>query len=431
MGEKSTLGEGRSESNLVETLQEICPIAELGTPYQTPQLHITVNMLYSTPSDTRSGSAQSYGENQRRNRPVASSYMLELPEARIVQECVDVYEGSRLRLVLPVIDPELFHDTIELAYATPFESHSRQASAQACTFAFMQFFSSYKLGPMGGHGYDSRYAQKAQSLFPSVLRDGPTLDGLQAFVMQAYLEPLFGNEQSATYYLSHAVQFLFRLRGNTGSHPVIARRAEHLRNLFWLCYTVDKDLALRMQQPPMINDRLCDLSVPVGYVQRLVEKHSSPFSSCQLFNGAVFPVDIRLSKFKSKVHTVLYSANGMRKSVPELLRDMRELDEELEDWRRSLPSEWKITMLFPNTQTLDGQCIELLMLRLHYHSCVTIIHQVSDRCKALVPYCHQLQGCLRTSITLSVEASRSILLYMESVGRVLPLDTFWYVISTR
>lgn len=428
-GDNTALGETPTECRFVEPPQDTCPMTGLDAPHQTPQFNFTVNVLCSTTTQSHLRPAQSVGEYQHCYRPTAFEHVLELPDPRTVQGCVDAYRDSRLRLVLPVIEPELFRETIELAYATSFGPHAMQSSAQACVFAFLQFFNSYKFGPTRGHGYDSQYAEKAQSLFPYVLRDGPTLDGLQVFVMQVYLEPLFGNEQSATYYLSLAVQFLFQLKGNTCSHPVVARGPEHLRNLFWLCYTADKDLALRLQQRPVINDQLCDLSIPLGYVQRLEEKHSSSYASGQCFGGAVFPVDIRLSKFKSRVHSALYSANGMRKSVPELLRDIRELDEELEEWRRSLPSEWKITVLFPKTQMPDTRCIELLMLRVHYHSCVTIIHKASDRCKAFVPHCHQLQGCLRSSITLSVEASRSILLYLKTVGGVLPVDTFWYVSS--
>ncbi|KAL4938498.1 hypothetical protein BDV06DRAFT_200820 [Aspergillus oleicola] len=38
-----------------------------------------------------------------------------------------------------------------------------------------------------------------------------------------------------------------------------------LRDLFWLCYSWDKDICLRLGQPLSINDTACDLALPEDY----------------------------------------------------------------------------------------------------------------------------------------------------------------------
>lgn len=68
-----------------------------------------------------------------------------------------------------------------------------------------------------------------------------------------------------------------------------------------------------------------------------------------------------------------------------------------------------------------------VMLRLNYHLCMTIIHQASSRCKAWAKGQSGVMEGISSSLTLSVEASRSTLLYLEAAEHVLVDGVFWFV----
>lgn len=109
-----------------------------------------------------------------------------------------------------------------------------------------------------------------------------------------------------------------------------------LRMFFWLCYIFDKDIAVRTGQPPIIADQFCDLTLPDGYDEyRFSGRQMGPRRS--LVQSPWLPGDLRLSMIKSKALQTLYSSASLRMSDAELLKTIRELDEELESWRASIP----------------------------------------------------------------------------------------------
>jgi hypothetical protein len=213
------------------------------------------------------------------------------------------------------------------------------------------------------------------------------------------------------------------LRQNRTS-PVSERtekRQKHLRNLFWICYTLDKDFALRTGQPPVIVDENCDLTMPEGYTERAFsdpEKDDNPNVE------PVFPFDLRLSIIKSRTQSHLYSVSAMQKSDADLLKSIRELDDELEEWRLSIPPQWRPTMSFSQETSDPNMSMHSVMLRVNYYLCMSVIHQASSRCKAWMQGSGMMDG-VSSSLALSVEASRSTLCYLGAAEHVLVEGVFW------
>lgn len=205
-----------------------------------------------------------------------------------------------------------------------------------------------------------------------------------------------------------------------------SRIKAHLRNLFWLCYTIEQDVSLRTGQPQLFSEDNCDLSLPPAYVEQMYDSLEYHHNSTNLPENPIFPMDLRLSVIKARAYSALYSFKAMKKTDAEILKDIRELDDELERWRLSVPPKWRPTLSFSH-ETPDPNCnMHSVILRLNYHLCMTIIHQASSRCKSWAT-----QGCVMdgvsSSLALSVEASRSTLLYLETSGHVLVDGVFWYV----
>jgi hypothetical protein len=204
-----------------------------------------------------------------------------------------------------------------------------------------------------------------------------------------------------------------------------SRTKNHLRNLFWFCYTIDNDVALRTGQPVVLVDENCDLTLPPGYEEKLYTSMAYHHHSRELPDSPIFPVDLRLSIIKSRAYSALYSFKALQKTDAELLKEIRELDDELERWRISVPQEWRPTLSFSHETPDPNISMHTVMLRLNYHLCMTIIHSASSRCKAWVKGQGGIMDGVSSSLALSVEASRSTLLYIETAEPVLVDDVFW------
>ena len=233
--------------------------------------------------------------------------------------------------------------------------------------------------------------------------------------------------RSANYYGAITARFLFMLGANLASSPTNLQsqrgRKAHklLRNLFWIAYTFDKDVALRTGQPPSISDENCDLSLPPGYLDFVKSDPEAEDGPC---DEPIFPIDLRLSIIKSRAHSALYSVQALQKSDADLLKSIRELDDELEEWRMSIHPQWRPTMSFSPEATDPNVSMYSVFRRLNYYLCMTLIHQASSRCKAWVKGSGMIDG-VSSSLALSVEASRSTLCYLEAAEHVLVEGVCW------
>ncbi|KAJ5113169.1 transcriptional regulator family: Fungal Specific TF [Penicillium angulare] len=360
-----------------------------------------------------------------------------LPDRRIVDMYFDAFKRSVVMpLVFPVVDDVLFAETIEEAYKQPQASFAfGQASTRACIIAFVAFIS--RLPPVKEmvastshdilHPDHEVLVSKAQFLLSQVIQEPASLEGAQAVIMMTLYEVSSGNMRATNYYGAIAARLIFMLGGNilhtrSYSHGERAqRKQQQLRTLFWVCYTMDKDVALRTGQPPTIVDENCDLTLPPGYAENAFLDPEDPTVN---LTQPSFPFDLRLSIIKSRTHSALYSVSGVQKSDAELLKSIRELDDELEEWRLSIPPRWRPTMSFSAEASDPNASMHTVLLRLNYYLCISIIHAASSRCKSWREGTGMLDG-INSSLALSVEASRSTLYYLDAAEHVLVDGVFW------
>ncbi|PYI14703.1 hypothetical protein BO86DRAFT_302907 [Aspergillus japonicus CBS 114.51] len=370
----------------------------------------------------------------------------ELPERHIVESYFNMFSSSLMRLIFPVLDPVLYRETINAAYEQPHGliSHER-ASVRASIFAFVAFASlipppEYELQRGLAPIDNEAYIVKAQYFVPQILQETSSLEGLQVITMLAVYELVTGNLQSANYYGGLAARMIFILGGHTAfcySPEYLAslpdetsvRTQQHIRRIFWLCYTFEKDVSLRTGQPQTFSDDNCDLTLPPNYMDVL---HAHGVDCMQPIRKTdedpLYPVDIRLSIIKSRAYSALYSFRALKKTDAELLKEIRELDDELERWRLSIPQQWRPTLSFSQETPDPDANMHKVMLRLNYHLCMTIIHQASSRCQSWTKDQFGIMDGVNSSLALSVEASRSTLLYLQASEHVLVAGIFWTLI---
>jgi hypothetical protein len=147
-------------------------------------------------------------------------------------------------------------------------------------------------------------------------------------IIQCLYYDWLGNIKYASIVHSLAVRCMY----NLGAHvhhelPSQSTTRAHLRDLFWLCYFWDKHISLRTGQPSSITDSECDLCLSAYTTMGSMDNSTIP----------LFPSDLHLTIIKSKVSTMLYSPPALHMPDSELLRVVRELDNELEEWRLSIP----------------------------------------------------------------------------------------------
>ncbi|ODA77254.1 hypothetical protein RJ55_06881 [Drechmeria coniospora] len=356
-----------------------------------------------------------------------------LPEKGVLLLLLRAFVTSDFSRVFPLVDRALFEETARLAYEQSTPQTIEHVSAKACVFAFLSTVGTHFPELDAASDLDSdACAKEAQVLLSDILEDA-SITTLQTIFMLLLHETLCGHLQAASMYHAVACRTVFALGGHTLVHsrskdgkPTAEEHEDgHLRMLFWLCYAFDKDIALRTGQPPIICDPFCDLTLPDGYEENHFadgRTGSSSYADVDSDSAANesqrpwLPSDLRLSLIKSKAVHALYSASSLRY------------------WRLSVPAEFSSALsVRKHVKLADdlNKSKSMLHIELHldYHYLLNVIHCASGRC--LVdwngPGKERTFG-VQSSLDLSVEASRSTLIYLSAATHRLAGEAFWVFI---
>lgn len=227
-----------------------------------------------------------------------------------------------------------------------------------------------------------------------------------------------------------AIRILYNLGGHTIPRSFDSlsyhdrRHYEHLRSLFWLCYSVDKEMSLRKCQAPLINDADCDLELPAAYIAT-----SSIQQLCvdgQSTRQILFPSDLRLVLFKSRVYHSLYSRPSLQVSGATRLRIIRELDDRLHELKSQFPAAYHPeNFLHADMSNTNSRSLSLrdITIHLEYYHCLTKIHGASLVCDDVT----KISSPPYSSLELCYQAARSTLLYLRRMPQIIRKETFWCV----
>ncbi|KAH6949360.1 hypothetical protein BKA56DRAFT_463753, partial [Ilyonectria sp. MPI-CAGE-AT-0026] len=382
----------------------------------------------------------------------SSDELYELPEQSITQQLSHILFKSGFILMFPVLDRLLFEETVILAYE-PCHNPSCLAhtSAKACVLSFLSISYLFKGRTENLPNVDSdKCAAKANHLLSDVFEHS-SIETLQTVFMLYMHQAFSGQLQSAAALHAIACRIVFSLGGHLRD-PIRAfgssatrgdRKARQLRMIFWLCYIFDKDIALRSGQPPLISDDFCDLTFPYKYKDHyssqpaLAEGVSLEFNHCEE-PDLCLPGDLSLSRLKERTSRLLYSVQAQRKTDAEILRNIRELDDDLENWRLSIPPNFRPALSIPNGTQILLQDMKLhwsiryVILHLEYYHLMSTIHRAGERYSILATKIgsddsNQNLG-IQSSIALSLEASRSTVTFLRTTVSRLSGEAFWILI---
>ncbi|UPK91776.1 hypothetical protein LCI18_002711 [Fusarium solani-melongenae] len=362
-----------------------------------------------------------------------------LPSRHTTHQVIAAYLNSTFKFAFPFIDGTLFSETVVLAYeGLNVTASLEHLSARCCFLSFLSIIDCFR-GPEDFPDIDPEACSiEAQRLLAEVLLDTNLL-GIQAVLMLQLHEAHLGRMPSAAILNGVACKMVITLGGhvdvpNLPDHGEASREERercHLRALFWICYLLDKEIALRSGQPPFLTDSYCDLTPP--------DRGMTHFFADGTGEG-LFPYlfgDIGLSLLKGKANHQLYSVHASRKPDAELLRDIRELDEQLEKWRSSMPSHIRPSLSMSRSSISSLQDTDMahrmhtILVHLEYFYLLITIHHASGRCTTMSPMQAHTEGssaaALDSSLALCLEASRSTIVYLKATISCVATETFWII----
>ncbi|KAK6821131.1 fungal-specific transcription factor domain-containing protein [Apiospora arundinis] len=368
------------------------------------------------------------------NAPTQVKGTWELPARAVVDTYLSNFTTSTKRYVFPIIDEASFPDVIEKAYnGNP--DLTDVICAKACILAFT-CIGVHMDGQLDLHPVQAdQCATRAYRMMPVILAN-PCSESIQVCTMLCMYNIFAGNVAAAATYLAVAYRFASMLGAHlsplsmdrTPTTGSVYSSQHYLRRVFWHCYMYDKDICMRAGYPPIIDDDHCDLSLPPGYKQ--IDDFDRFKDGTDLIPG-----DMRLTIIKSNMIRRLYCAKAFRTSEVELLKHIRELDDELETWRMSVAPQYRPNLASHYRMRLDPdwnkskQC-HVLVIHYEYYFLLALIHSASGRCRiptsgGEVDHRASVNSCQ----CLALQASRATLANLPVVSQVLNSGDFWYFIQ--
>jgi len=366
----------------------------------------------------------------------------ELPDKPTTRKVLDAFRPSSSLFTIPIFDSATFEDTLHRACMTPDRPPSSQAqsSAKACIWSFHALASLHqrvrKL-PISVDG--EACAGKVQSLLGYLIGES-SLESLQAILMLQTYRAATGQWQCSDLLSSLACRMVCDLAGHTQQLIEQTHRGEasadsqrHRRRMaFWWCYALDKDGSLRSGQPPILVGDYYDLTLPdvctgSGGGPSATAVESEDFACC-------VSLDPSLSILKERIFHLLYTPRASEIHDRQLVLNMRHLDDELEQWRLSIPAEMRPRLSVSSAQPLvapgtgcsrEGERVKLQLEHLYI---LTAIHAAVRRAGATIGEGERLpddlHSVIHSSVDITLEAGRSTLLCLEASMERLQEDAF-------
>lgn len=206
------------------------------------------------------------------------------------------------------------------------------------------------------------------------------------------------------------------------------RRRRRVAFLIVLC----ADVSLRSGQPPLLVGDYCDLTLPEictsfsgGASAKILE--SQDFT-CYLSRNP------SLSLIKERISHLLYSPQASGISDSQLVLNIRYLDDELEQWRLSIPADTRPRLSVPLSRppmplgTGKSHVEAHINLQLEHLYMLTAIHAAVRRAGAALgkdeTLPEDLHSVIHSSVDISLEAGRSTLLFLKVSMDILQEDVF-------
>ena len=221
------------------------------------------------------------------------------------------------------------------------------------------------------------YLKNAMAVFTELTMRNTDLLSVQALLGMALFLQGTPNPQPSFFLVAAGI----RLAHSIGLHKrgsgfnLNAVENEQRKRVFWIAYLLDKDICLRSGRPPAQDDDDMNVELPsedppdnVGNIP--LAKESEGKKTMNLFR-----LMCTFAQIQSRVYKQLYSVTASRQSDGELLNTIGELDAQLEEWKDSIPIDFRPEHEINAAHT--PLILHVVVLHFAYYNCLTTIHRMS------------------------------------------------------
>jgi hypothetical protein len=221
------------------------------------------------------------------------------------------------------------------------------------------------------------YLKNAMAVMTELTMRSNDLLSVQALLGMALFLQGTPNPQPSFFLVSAAV----RLAHSIGLHKrgsgfnLNEVENEQRKRVFWIAYLLDKDICLRSGRPPAQDDD--DMNVELPSENPPDHVGSIPLSDENGKSGTMnlFRLMCQFAQIQSRVYKQLYSVKASRQSDGELLNTIGELDAQLEEWKDSIPLDFRPEHEIKAAHT--PLILHVVVLHFAYYNCLTTIHRMS------------------------------------------------------
>ncbi|KAI1055613.1 hypothetical protein LB505_010042 [Fusarium chuoi] len=356
-----------------------------------------------------------------------------LPPRAICAHVVELFFKSKTAVIFPFLERGLFEGTLGRAFDEGVGDLGRRAPAEACLWAMIALIVRTTDAQHLGFSFERRDCVSEASRLLSVASGITSLDSLQGTLLLWASYKILGQCREAAVSFASACRMVCDLGGHFPlSRPAIFpqhiptyddQTRLHIRRLFWVCYCYDKDVSLRTDKPPLLTSDHCDIS---DAEDQTLWYHS-------------LPRDTNLARIKENASNILCSPRAFKYTEGELLAHVRQLDDELEEWRLSISASYRPRLSISsdlvfglpaslNERDRMKERTYFINLQLDYLFTIINIHTLVRKCGDLeenLP--DDLHSVVHSSADLSIEASRSIFRILDQIVELWEEDALWIV----
>jgi hypothetical protein len=194
--------------------------------------------------------------------------------------------------------------------------------------------------------------------------------------------------------------------------------------LCWVTFMIDKDLFVRTGLSPVMSLR--DLSNALSAADLQHPERVLSLVMPESFKDRVYlPVYFTYSVLTFKIYTGLFAPSALERPEVEILRSVCLLDDAIEQWRQSIHPAFRPTITRHTLPSDALRHIPPLILSLKYHHSLALVHQTVSRCQSWSQGNDSTVEALRSSLTLSAQASRATLDLLRSTRLFPSREAFW------
>ncbi|CAJ0553605.1 Ff.00g121170.m01.CDS01 [Fusarium sp. VM40] len=277
--------------------------------------------------------------------------------------------------IFPLFHQPTFMHLVQLQYSSdPYQGSGWWASLNIALAIAHRLRVMSNLVPQDEDDKAWGYLKNAIGVFPELTMRNTDLLSVQALLGMALFLQGTPNPQPTFLLVAAAM----RLAQSIGLHkrgtgfnlnPI---EIEQRKRVFWIAYMLDKDLCLRAGRPPAQDDDDMNVELPDA-------DPADNIGNIPLADGKgkmnLFRVMCEFATIESEVYKRLYSVQATKQSDGELLNTIGELDRKLEEWKDSIPIDYRPEHDINASHT--PLILHVVMLHLTYYNCLTTIHRMS------------------------------------------------------